>query len=470
MPRRKGCCLAMNIDDIRRRARELEADLDAKKALLDAGEISAKSYNDSVDAAFEETQRLRAAHKAFREGNQAAARQEAAFEGSLNTKAFNAGQPKPPTPMDITPAQLKALEMAMDAKMPFQIEIGTKGGEQAPWMAGISTKSAVLESGLSGGFSGNLPPVQTPYAVGLGYEPTRIAALLPGAAMPGPSAAWLSHTANSAEVAGVAEGGTKGDIGPTITENQVKPQKIAGLVSTSLEAWQDTSAYGQAALSSWLPQELTRSLINAESEFLLTATTAGSNSYGGPTNATFNGILNVNGTLTRAVGSDTPLDAMNKAYIDVRTGAAYAEPDLVIMHPATWGALRREKSSFGTYILDQATGPLGLTADGSPASAGPAGEPEPFSIIKQGAPASYGSLWGVKVACSTQCPAGHSIVMSVRAGGGIFWTRLGLLLQFNPWGDTEWTTNTFSWRAEERVALSIPRPTAVNIVTGLPEA
>jgi hypothetical protein len=335
-------------------------------------------------------------------------------------------------------------------------------------MAGITTQSAVLESGIGGGFSGNLPPVQTPYAVGLGYEPTRIASLLPGASMPGPSASWLSHTANAAEVAGVAEGGTKGDIGPTVVENQVKPQKIAGLVSTSLEAWQDTSGYGEGALASWLPQELTRSLINAESEFLLTATTAGTNSYSGPTNATFDGVLNVSGTLTRAVGSDTALDAMNKAYIDVRTGAAYAEPDLVIMHPATWGALRREKSSFGTYILDQMTGPLGLTVDGSPASAGPAAEPDPFSVIKQGAPASYGSLWGVRVACTTQCPAGTSIVMSVRAGGGIFWTRLGLLLQFNPWGDTEWTTNTFSWRVEERVALSVPRPSAVNIVTGLP--
>lgn len=459
----------MNIDDVSRRAQEIQVELDGKKAQLDAGEISHKAYNEHLDCAFDEIARLRTVKKALREGNQAVARQEAAFSGStLETKAFGVS-PKPPTPMDITPAQLKALEMAMDARTPFQIEVGTKGGELAPWMAGISTKSAVLESGISGGFSGNLPPVQTPYAVGLGYEPTRIASLLPGAAMPGPSAAWLSHTANSAEVAAVAEGGTKGDIGPTITENQVKPQKIAGLVSTSLEAWQDTSAYGQAALSSWLPQELTRSLINAESEFLLLATTAGSNSYsGGPTNATFNGLLNVSGTLTRAVGSDTPLDAMNKAYIDVRTGAAFAEPDLVIMHPTTWGALRREKSSFGTYILDQATGPLGLTADGSPASAGPAGEPNAFSIIKQGTPASYGSLWGVRVACTTQCPAGTSIVMSVRAGGGIFWTRLGLLLQFNPWGDTEWTTNTFSWRAEERVALSVPRPTAVNIVTGLP--
>lgn len=77
------------MDDVRRRARELEVELDGKKALLDAGEISAKAYNDSVDAAFEETARLKAMQKAFREGNQAVARQEAAFSGStLETKAL----------------------------------------------------------------------------------------------------------------------------------------------------------------------------------------------------------------------------------------------------------------------------------------------------------------------------------------------------------------------------------------------
>jgi hypothetical protein len=456
----------MNRSDLVDRGKALKAEVERKNLEYASDVITLDDYNKFLDAAAEEAQTLEVTLRNFDRGRQAVAAQENAF--GAQTKAFNAGQPKPPTPMDITPTQLKALQMAADARMPFQMEIGTKGGVEQAWMAGITTKSPVFESGILGGFSGNLPPVQTPFAVGLGYEPTRIAALLPGAQMLGPSAAWLSHTANAAEVTGVAEGATKGDIGPTITENQVKPQKIAGLVSTSLEAWQDTSAYGEAALASWLPQELTRSLINAESEYLLTATTGSSNAYSGPLNSTFNGLLNTSGTLTRAVGSDTPLDAMNKAYIDVRTGGAYAEPDLVIMHPATWGALRREKSSFGTYILDQATGPLGLTVDGSPASAGPAGEPEPFSIIKQGTPANYGALWGVKVACSTQCPAGTSIVMSVRAGGGIFWQRLGLLLQFNPWGDTEWTTNTFSWRAEERVSLSVPRPSALNIVTGLP--
>jgi len=46
--------------------------------------------------------------------------------------------------------------------------------------------------------------------------------------------------------------------------------------------------------------------------------------------------------------------------------------------------------------------------------------------------------------------------------------RLGMLLQFNMFGDQEWQQNLFSWRVEERIALATPRPEAINILTGLP--
>ena len=161
--------------------------------------------------------------------------------------------------------------------------------------------------------------------------------------MPGPSATWLSHTANSAEVGIVAEAGTKGDIGPTITENQVMPTKIAGQASVTLEAWQDTENYGEGQFAPWLPTELTRSLINEESNVLL-------NAVSGTGNATFNGILQTTGTLTRSMGTDSPLDCLAKAYVDVRTGAAFADPDLVLLHPATLGALRRSKDRGRRYI------------------------------------------------------------------------------------------------------------------------
>ena len=48
-----------------------------------------------------------------------------------------------------------------------------------------------------------------------------------------------------------------------------------------------------------------------------------------------------------------------------------------------------------------------------------------------------------------------------------FWyTRLGMLPQYNPWGDAEWSQNYYTWRCEARIALTVPRPSAINIVTG----
>jgi hypothetical protein len=67
---------------------------------------------------------------------------------------------------------------------------------------------------------------------------------------------------------------------------------------------------------------------------------------------------------------------------------------------------------------------------------------------------------------TTQIAAGTAVVMSVKAGGGLFWQRLGMTIFYNPW--SLMTANEMFWVAEERIAFSCPRPTAVNILTGLP--
>ena len=97
---------------------------------------------------------------------------------------------------------------------------------------------------------------------------------------------------------------------------------------------------------------------------------------------------------------------------------------------------------------------------------GPANEPNGYSVIPQGSPAFSGQLWGASIATSTQIAAGTAVVMSVKAGAGIFWQRLGLTIFFNPW--SLMTSNEYFWIAEERIAYSSPRPAALNIVTGLP--
>jgi hypothetical protein len=360
-----------------------------------------------------------------------------------------------PTPMDMTPQQVSGLMQAAEHRTPYSIEIKPKAFR---FRDGVQTKTAVAESGIGGSFGGQLPPVQSLYAVGIGYESVRVADLLPGAAMPGPSATFLTHVSNGAEVGNVAELGTKVDISPSIIETQVVPTKLAGQVSVSLEAWQDTDRYGPGQFSQWLPTELTRSLVNQESSVIL-------NAVSGTNGATFNGITNLSGTLTRAMGTDSPLDCLAKAYADVRVGAAFADPDLVLIHPNTLSALRRAKDADGRYLLDLLAGPLNLTAYGQPSTA-PAGEPNPYSVIPQGLPGANGNLWGATIYATTQVAAGKAVVMSVKAGAGIFWQRLGLLIMFDPYSLL--STNAYRWIAEERVAFSCPRPAAINLVTGLP--
>jgi hypothetical protein len=349
-----------NQQAVRQRMAELREEVEAKNAAFSAGRISDKTYYQKfIDKAYAETKELESELKSWDQVARFSGSTEAAAMGFPQLSApADGGRIVAPSPMDMTSAQLQGLMSAAEHRTPFSVEIQPKSYRDS-----VITKAAVTESGLGGSFSGNLPPVQSLYAVGLGYEPTRISDLIPGAAMPGPSATWLSHTANSAEVGIVAEGGTKGDISPTVTENQVVPTKVAGQVSVSLEAWQDTGNYGEASFSSWLPTELTRSLINEESNILL-------NAVSGTANATFNGILSTSGTLTRAIGTDSPLDCLSKAYVDLRVGAAFADPDLVLMHPSTLGALRRAKDADGRYVMDLLAGPLGLSAFGQP-TAGP---------------------------------------------------------------------------------------------------
>ena len=73
--------------------------------------------------------------------------------------------------------------------------------------------------------------------------------------------------------------------------------------------------------------------------------------------------MNATAIITRSRGSDTDLDAIEKAMTDLRTGAAYTEPDLVIMNPSNYDTVRLAKASTaGTYLLGQpdAGGPKNL--------------------------------------------------------------------------------------------------------------
>lgn len=453
----------MNPAQLRQRKQALQADVQAKTAEHHAGRLSNRDFHRFLDSAEAEQRSLAASKDVIDTSRRFAAGAERAAGGDVETDSKAMGEVRPETPLNMTRSQVKSLYEAMRARTPFSVTLG----EQNAITDNLGTKdldsSTAQVSNVDGGnFAGNLPPVQTPFAVGLGYETTRIADLLPGASMPGPSATWISHTGNENEAGAVGEGKTKPTIGPKMKENQVRPQKIAALVDLSLEAWQDTGDYGEAQFASFLPQEAARSIVNQESNYLLNAGTDG-----GP-EAVFDGLLAQQDTLTRKVGSDDPFDALAKSFNDLRVGPAFAYPDTIIMHPTTYNEMRLKRDDNGRFLLDLFAGPLGITSHGQPDRAMPSTDRNAYSVIPQGNPAISGSIWGVPVALTTQVPKGTGIVMSVKAGGGMFWTRLGMRLEFNMWASEYWGSNAYGFRVEERVSLSVPRPAALNILTGLP--
>ncbi len=296
----------------------------------------------------------------------------------------------------------------------------------------------LTESGLDN----QLPAIQVPGPYGQygkPYEPFRLMANIPTVGMTGPSAAYLQHVSNTNEAARVAEGAAKPSLGPTVNELFIKPMKIAATVEASMEILQDHEAF-----ASWLPVELQRSVINAESLYLFQA-----NATGGPTAAEFNGLLGTSGTLAQDATGLTFADALSHAYTKIRTGSAFSEPDLVITSPATAAAALRTKTTTGAYVFDIVRGPGALNQQNE------------FDVF------------GVRTVVSTQVPDGTAIVLSIAGGACVGWIRHGLELMYNPYGGTTnagadlWRTNQYSWRAEERISLSVPRPAAICVVDNL---
>jgi HK97 family phage major capsid protein len=125
------------------------------------------------------------------------------------------------------------------------------------------------------------------------------------------------------------------------------------------------------------------------------------------------------------------------AIAQLRSGSALADPDLFIIHPDTWSALRRIKDTFGRYLL---------SADPS------LGEAD--------------SLWGVPVLQTTQITPGTGILLdSSKFGRAII---RGPIMIYIGWSNDDFTRNIRRFVSEERVAMAVTRPAAVNIITGLP--
>jgi HK97 family phage major capsid protein len=367
-----------------------------------------------------------------------------------------------PSPGDATPAQWKALTDAMRTGTPFRTEVMPRPSHGMSGSIAMKAYTPALESGITSSFTGTLPAIMSPYAVGMAYDPLDLASLWPAVSMPGPSAAQIVHSSNTNEATIVGEGSAKPELGPGFTVNQITPSKVAVTVSTSYEALMDTDLYQNGSFANFLPVEAQNSYINKRSDILL-------NAVSGTAGATFNGLLQTSGVLSQSATGLPPLDALSMGFVAIRNGTAKADPDLVIMSPNTLGALRRLKNAEGNYLLELLSGPLNLSAYGQPETQVPASEPGPYFREAQGSRPFNGSLWGAEIAVSTHIADGQAAVISIKGGGGLVWVRAGLELFFNPgYGDVLFQNNLVAWRVESRLAFNVPRPSAVCLVSNLP--
>ena len=497
----------MNETMLRQRAQTLKGEVHAKTADLEAGRVTPAQFKSFVDNAVEEGAEIERTLKAFSNGAQFMAAQDAALEHLSNggtpesyspsTKATNKhsatlkqfGIPQqwwnnePVSPMSLTAAQTEALRQAHLNSTPFAVTLGQSTGLEQVW-GGTQTECVggplVSEATLGGSYAaGQIPPIQTQFAVGLGYGPTRASNLFPGYAAPETaSITWTTHASNANPAAGTAEGGVFPNLDPVFDVNQLVFQKITAHLPVTQEAAEDTARFGEAAFQQWLPTELTRALVDAESQFVIAGNASSGENGGtaGPT-STFPGILAASGVLTGAVTSgQNPLAALRAGFNTLRvtpgsSGGAYGYPDTILMNPTDWSNVQLATDSQGRFLLDLFAGPAGLTASGQRIERPPS-SPNPYAIVPQGSPMFCGNLWGVPVATSTHMPQGTAALMNIAGGAGFRVTRWAVRVEYNMWGadanTNYWTQQAAGWRISERVGLQLTRPAAIYLLTGIP--
>jgi Phage capsid family len=150
------------------------------------------------------------------------------------------------------------------------------------------------------------------------------------------------------------------------------------------------------------------------------------------------GILNTTGIQTVAAGANIP-NSIFEAIQLIRgaTGAGFAEPTAIVMHPGDWGIVRLLTTSQGLYIWGQPNEPLGSE-----------------------------TMWGLPVRLTTGIGQGTAIVGAFRPYAH-FLRRGGIDVILSTEHADFVITNKVLLLAESDVLFYISRPAAFCTVTGI---
>ncbi|UMB71763.1 phage major capsid protein [Mycobacterium paraterrae] len=273
-----------------------------------------------------------------------------------------------------------------------------------------------------------IPPQLAPGILEKLHE-NRLLDYLPVQSITAPSYEIIVHNSTTGAPAPVAEGALKPEVVLNTTEQTLTAIKLAAHVGISYESIADyPTFYGYAQ------QEVIRQIGDVENSELLT---------GSGTGGHMTGFLSTSGILTHDASADTgtnvtALDSIEMAITQLRTGSAFAEANLIVLHPNSFSALRRLKNTLGNFLIGDPT--------------------------DQGAR----ELFGVRVLVTTSIAAGTGLILDTTKFGRVL-LREGITTHAGQTND-DFTRNIARIVMEERLVLAVERPSAVLAISNLPTA
>lgn len=156
------------------------------------------------------------------------------------------------------------------------------------------------------------------------------------------------------------------------------------------------------------------------------------------------GFMNTPSILHHDAAADTgtnvtPLDSVEKAIAAMRVGPALSTPDVLVLSPETWSALRRVKDGFGRFMV----------------------APDPTAD-------QANELWGIPVCQTVQMPSGYGLLLdTAKLGYVAIRESLSMRVGYN---NDDLTRNLLHTVCEERLVLCVTRPPAVLLIEGLPQS
>ena len=281
--------------------------------------------------------------------------------------------------------------------------------------ARFEMKNTIL--GDEGG-PGGITPVQQPSRVVPGPQvPTGIRNILPRGTTTANAIAGIREVSSVNSAAETAEGELKPESDIVLGEYTVPIRTIATVIKLSKQIMDDAPAvasYIDSKLRYFVDQRIERQLL-----------------LGDGVAPNISGLMDAgNYTAYTAVAGDNIVDAINRAKYAM--WAAGYQPDAVIVNPADWGEMERQRadSGAGAYMY----GLPGQSANMNP--------------------------FGVEVVLSPFMPAGEFLIGAFRVAT-MLWEREGVVVEAFEQDEDNVQRNLVTVRAEARLGLEVSVPSAI---------